>query len=315
MTQEGARSAAAEAEAALGVLNQPTLPPARRLWRLLEWERGLLGTPPSTSAGAAESEEGRYSTRQWLELHLRLVPSLGKVIFPWNRWERQRGQEARQIAEREFGIRFTPETAGEFLCEVFRDRIYTRFEDFLPAFHGTVLDVGAQFGDFSLLCTRALGTPQVHAFEPVPWVFDVLNANLRLNRETRVHTVRSFVSDVDLTPGREDPPSPGRPAGTATPVTLCTIDSFDLKGVTLLKIDVEGAEMRVLRGARRLLQEQAPWIILETHSLRLDREVERHLTALGYARRHAVELMVFPVPGFDRCRNVFYAPTGRRAGR
>ena len=49
-----------------------------------------------------------------------------------------------------------------------------------------------------------------------------------------------------------------------------------------LKVDVEGAEYDVLRGAGRILTECRPHLLIEVHSLELERECGRLLTSLGY---------------------------------
>jgi len=49
-----------------------------------------------------------------------------------------------------------------------------------------------------------------------------------------------------------------------------------------MKIDIEGEEVQALLGARRILSERAPNLLVETHSLRLERECQALLTSFGY---------------------------------
>jgi len=145
---------------------------------------------------------------------------------------------------------------------------------------GMVLaDVGAHFGEYTLLGARRVGdTGEVHAFEPDPRVHDALVENVRLNRLERVVIRPWAVSDaegeVELRLAAEpalsalavasSPLSPGQRVHRVRAVTL---DGYvAARRLDVVKIDVEGAEMRVLRGAQRLLQRapaEAPVLIFE----------------------------------------------------
>jgi len=58
----------------------------------------------------------------------------------------------------------------------------------------------------------------------------------------------------------------------------------ELDGVTLVKIDVEGAEAAVLRGAPRVLDHR-PALVIETHGARVERECAELLRDRGYRVR------------------------------
>lgn len=69
-------------------------------------------------------------------------------------------------------------------------------------------------------------------------------------------------------------------------VSTNTLDNFNLKNVTLLKIDVEGAEMRVLSGARETLEKFKPAIWIEIQS---DKDLEN--CNYPYKRKDIVNLL------------------------
>lgn len=60
------------------------------------------------------------------------------------------------------------------------------------------------------------------------------------------------------------------------------VDAHDIPAPQLMKIDVEGAELDVLRGAARILESHRPRIFLEAHSAALEEACSRHLVGLGY---------------------------------
>lgn len=72
------------------------------------------------------------------------------------------------------------------------------------------------------------------------------------------------------------------------PVHISTLDRFQLTEVDLIKIDVEGHEAEVLKGAQDTLKRNRPHILVETKG-RAD-EVDKILTALDYHRLSFQEL-------------------------
>lgn len=142
-------------------------------------------------------------------------------------------------------------------------------EQFLVrSLHGakTVLDVGANFGVFTMLmCEYALDA-RVYAFEPDPRTFAALQRNVSANELT--NRVRCIQSAVGASVGTAAFLDTGAPAtnrivsgGDHTfQVALTTVDVFcrehDLSSVDFLKIDVEGAELDVLAGAACLFEKR-----------------------------------------------------------
>jgi len=137
------------------------------------------------------------------------------------------------------------------------------------------LDVGANIGLFTL--ELALLGFRVHAFEPVPSTFERLRANVRSNRipAERLQLNCAAVGDFEGTVGfavdeRSASTShavlgPGA-ADSLVHVPCTTLDTYcsanDIGFVDLLKIDVEGLELHVLRGARRMLSGGAVGAVL-----------------------------------------------------
>ncbi len=133
------------------------------------------------------------------------------------------------------------------------------------------VDVGANVGVFSTLVGTRLPGVRITPIEPFPPVRKDLEANLALN-DLQITVVDSAVSDTAgeatfevldrdvLNRLAPDGATGGR--GISVPVT--TLD--ELVGddpPALIKIDVEGSELRVMQGARRLLSEAAPVLLFE----------------------------------------------------
>jgi FkbM family methyltransferase len=135
------------------------------------------------------------------------------------------------------------------------------------------VDVGANHGYFTVLAAALVGsTGQVVAFEPNPAVLDQLRTHVRLNNfDARVTTVPAALADAPQDAGTlfvsTEPGNSGLSSLVASPAYVrngwlahdrtvsVPVDTFDrwfessaLPRVDLVKIDVEGAEDRVLAG-------------------------------------------------------------------
>lgn len=135
----------------------------------------------------------------------------------------------------------------------------------------TALDIGANDGWYSLFFASRPNIERVYAFEPSADIRTALEANFRLNDP--VLRAKLLVSD--------------KLVGDVTRSEWCRLDEElpDLAVPAFFKIDVEGGELDVLKGARKLLSKAANCLIIETHSSDLERDCIAFLTELGYQTR------------------------------
>jgi FkbM family methyltransferase len=149
----------------------------------------------------------------------------------------------------------------------------------------TVVDVGAHHGLYSLLASKRVGPKgRVFAFEPSPRERARLEKHLLVNRCRNVSTYpfaigsKSGSEDLFLVNGAEDYCNSLRPPAVAAStskirVEVTSLDEFlehaDIHHVDFLKLDVEGAELDVLKGARRTLGvDPKPILLVEVFDLR-----------------------------------------------
>ena len=136
------------------------------------------------------------------------------------------------------------------------------------------VDVGANDGYFSLLASKLVGRlGQVVALEPFPTTAIELRANVALNRFRNIAVIERAASDNsdDLVLTMPHEVGTGmttlRPVdGTSWCVKCDRLDNLlaDLPAPRFVKIDVEGAELRVLRGMEKLLQrDSGPYVLCE----------------------------------------------------
>jgi len=139
----------------------------------------------------------------------------------------------------------------------------------------TVLDVGANIGWFSLLFAQCVGkSGSVLAYEPMPAIASKLKRNLELNQADNVSVsnlalsdhsgIARFYAGHESNTGTSSLREPNNSAGSIE-VQLAPFDTIfeDRSKVTLVKIDVEGAELQVLRGMEKLLRIAQPILLLE----------------------------------------------------
>ncbi len=153
-----------------------------------------------------------------------------------------------------------------------------------------VYDVGANVGFYSLLAACCVGSSgRVFAFEPVPENLVYLRRHVALNALAQVMVHPFAVSDaaVSLRFTRGENRSTGHlTIDGDLEVRGITLDDFVFSGGNppphIIKIDVEGAELAVLRGAQRVLETHRPLLFLATHGLALHRDCCDLLRASGY---------------------------------
>lgn len=153
----------------------------------------------------------------------------------------------------------------------------------------TYFDIGAHIGQFVLMAAKRVGpTGRVHCFEAAAWTYEQLATNIKLNAHANINASHNAVFDESTTvelhtcvPGKEAFNSIGKPLrpddetmSTEHVQTVVLGDYFRQHGVEkidLIKIDVEGAEVAALSGARDMLSKpDAPPIICEVNEPALE---------------------------------------------
>jgi len=180
---------------------------------------------------------------------------------------------------------------------------------FAPYVDGSavVVDIGAHAGQFSKLFARMAPLGHVYAFEPAQYARSVMAPALRLSGLTNVTLIAKGLSDAPgemtlHTPlkrsgsmgfgiahlGRRDEPGPT----VEQSVEVTTLDTFasaqGLARLDFIKADVEGWELRALKGGEECLRRFAPALFLEVDASFLARAGDtpgalfEWLAALGY---------------------------------
>ncbi len=173
-----------------------------------------------------------------------------------------------------------------------------------------VCDIGANKGSYLYWMSRWAG--QVVAFEPQSALSDYLTQACRalnLDNTTIVQagvSSRSGTMDLYL-------PSPNSPEASlvrhgdaqTTPVSVVTLDEYFSASnpISLLKIDVEGAELDVLKGAEKILRRDRPTLVFECEQRHLAQgrvhDCLNYLLDLGYEGEFINRGRLRPIQEFD----------------
>ncbi|MFJ8104386.1 FkbM family methyltransferase [Streptomyces sp. NPDC096132] len=196
----------------------------------------------------------------------------------------------------------------------------------LAARSTTIADVGAHVGYFSMIAALAAPKARIHAFEPVDQIHARLSVNIRSNGVQNVRLHQAGVSgeegwaeiSVRFSGNLLSTGSTLEHAAADAElkrIRLRTLDEvFADTGLDLVKIDVEGHEMSVLRGGRQVLKRDRPTVLLE--ALR-DAPLETLLAEfdpLGYDCHWVTEadgtLVPWHEPRPPKTRNLLFTPQG-----
>jgi FkbM family methyltransferase len=229
-----------------------------------------------------------------------------------------------------FGVRYLLEPSDALYETFLNEGSYERSEqEFCVRYVQpgmTILDVGANHGFYTLLLAKLAAPGTVHAFEPEEANFERLRVNVALNGFDNVvgnrlavfsepgevtlnvfppeqhgwHTLGSPRMEVDGQP---------RPPVAQQTVAAVTLDAYaeehGLEQIDLLKLDVEGAELSVLRGASRLLAERRiRCVLFEISRLMVEGMGQRPEDVLQFVRESG-----FAVHQIDEAGKLSDAPT------
>ena len=182
-----------------------------------------------------------------------------------------------------YGIKLPDKFPQAYLNEVFADEVYS-VEGFVPDSQSSILDIGAQYGDYSILCSKKYGVKKVDAFEPLIENISIFKELIALNGTSNIEVHECALSDVETSVEMGYNSQMLKTISTGPIkqiIKFRKLDSFRLR-CDLLKIDVEGFEVKVILGGEETIQRYKPRIIIEVHSGRLRKLSINILERIGY---------------------------------
>jgi len=174
-----------------------------------------------------------------------------------------------------------------------------------------VYDIGANVGFYTLLASALAGPRgRVVAFEPLPRNLEFLRAHVAMNGMTNVVIRSVALADHPGTRPFDDTPGPSEAhlaARGSLTVECATLDALVAKGEIpppdVIKMDVEGAELLVLRGGEATIRTHKPTLFVATHAADVHAACVAWLEQAGFrldnldgeSVQACSELLAFPV--------------------
>jgi FkbM family methyltransferase len=140
-----------------------------------------------------------------------------------------------------------------------------------------IVDIGANIGAMAALARRLTDAAAIYCIEPSPRAFACLEAMIKANGFDNCHAIRTAVGAERGSAYLAEPDtlalSALSPTGQGVPVDVRTLDDIAMEigidRLDLLKIDVEGSELAVLKGGLATTRRHNPCVFLELNSIAL----------------------------------------------
>lgn len=161
-----------------------------------------------------------------------------------------------------------------------------------PQNNGCIIDIGANVGYWTMFLAKKGFS--VHAFEPSPRPYRILKhrtqkyknirtypialgdksgiINMKLMKSFSQHSVMGVISDT--------PPGFEEDVIGEISVPIRTLDNYEIENVAVIKIDTEGYEIPILKGARNTIFRYTPRLIIEVHFTPFKEEAKRIIEIL-----------------------------------
>jgi FkbM family methyltransferase len=178
-----------------------------------------------------------------------------------------------------------------------------------------VVDAGANLGAHTLLLSQRVGDQGlVYAYEPQRTIYEILCANMALNGRKNVRcrceALGETSGEICVPPLNYDAEANFAGLGlgdyqSGEKVPVVTIDGLQLPRCDLLKADVEGMELPVLRGAAQTIQKYRPILYVENDRIESSPALIEYILSLGYKLYWHLPPLYHPANFFGNPVNIF----------
>jgi FkbM family methyltransferase len=167
----------------------------------------------------------------------------------------------------------------------------------------TMYDIGAHVGYFSVLCSVIVGSEgRVYSFEPVPMNLQFLRKHVRINNCNNIKVYDTCISDT-IGEGYFD-----NTQGSATghlssngklKVSVNTLDNLlaagEIRPPDFIKINAEGAELAILQGSLKIIENYHPKFLITFHGEELKNNCIKILDRYDYKIHHTAEDALYAI--------------------
>src|SRR5574341_529851 len=254
--------------------------------------------------GKSRRDRMRFTKRFWIDKEYSLsFHFMGFLYRSFGMGEIKGGTHLLKIRVPKYGY--------QYFCRIEKDDFTPGREDeiielFSPREGDVVVDIGAHIGRYTVISSKRVGLDgKVIALEAAPDNFDILNRNIRLNGLTNVLPLNCAAYSKQTRLKLYEPSAADSIYNTIMPirgglnssyveVNANTLDAIlhanGMEKVDWIKIDVEGAEFEVLKGAAHTLASSGDvTLLIEVHDIQEDNHynnIVEFLESFGYMVRY-----------------------------
>lgn len=155
------------------------------------------------------------------------------------------------------------------------------------------LDVGANIGVFTLMAASKIKKGRIYSFEPIPKVLDTLYQNISINQiQDKVKVFKKVVSDKNgiekfIIQETSEYSHISKSISKGTSIPSVKLDDFckgeKINFIDMIKIDVEGAELKVLKGLEEFLRKGRVKILIV--------EISTNCQLYGYTQQQVIDYL------------------------
>ena len=184
----------------------------------------------------------------------------------------------------------------------FDSLILKTIDEYIPD-NANIIDAGANIGNHTLYWAVERNANHIYSFEPLDTTFQTLKRNLELNDLTdkvTLYNVGLYNEEINASIETTDIKNIGHTVFKPNQngkFSLKTMDSYDFGDkIDLLKIDVEGAEIELLEGAKKTIEKYRPVIVIECFKrmFELKKFMKKHKYKLDFTLRENEDFIYIP---------------------
>lgn len=165
------------------------------------------------------------------------------------------------------------------------------FSKYIPV-ESIICDIGANIGNHTLYFKKYFRPEHIYAFEPIKETFEVLEKNIKANY---IKNITCFNQAIGKRVGKASPLYVKNNMGGTSiacseegDIEVVPLDDLKIIPPKFVKIDVEGYELEVIEGMKKILEQYSPTLWIEIFSANLY-IINRTLNELGYELLERVE--------------------------
>ncbi len=206
-----------------------------------------------------------------------------------------------KFQSKKYKVNLRDQADQSVLAEIFDLREYRSAENIIKSANFPIIDAGAQAGFFSLYCRALNQSVAIYAIEPEPENVKALSRHLKINRIAKVKIIQQalagksgkidfYVSEDTHNHSLIKPEQFKAKISVASTSLSDFLKQNKLIRISLLKLDIEGAEYQVLENLAKDDWHKFENILLEYH----DSAEQQHQSLAELIRQNGFSLEIFP---------------------